>query len=127
ERGLERAARKRIERWRRIAREASEQSRRAILPEIAEPVAFGGVLQNPAMYRYALDEEPGAETLAHALPGSRDPSATVALLIGPEGGWTGEERAAFRKAGWSPVSLGGLILRAETAAIAALAVIRAAW
>ena len=43
----------------------------------------------------------------------------AALLIGPEGGWTEEERGSFIAAGWTPVSLGPLILRAETAAIAA--------
>ena len=52
---------------------------------------------------------------------------TVAILIGPEGGWTDEERAYFTAAGWTPVSMGPLILRAETAAIAALAVISQAW
>ena len=47
----------------------------------------------------------------------------VAILTGPEGGWTGRERTAALSAGWKPVSLGAQILRAETAAIAALAVI----
>jgi 16S rRNA (uracil1498-N3)-methyltransferase len=51
----------------------------------------------------------------------------VALLIGPEGGWTDEERSEFIAAGWAPVSLGPSILRAETAALAALAVVSAAW
>jgi 16S rRNA (uracil1498-N3)-methyltransferase len=49
------------------------------------------------------------------------------LLIGPEGGWTGAERTRAREAGWSPVSLGPYILRTETAAIAALAVLASAW
>jgi 16S rRNA (uracil1498-N3)-methyltransferase len=51
----------------------------------------------------------------------------VALLIGPEGGWAEEERSEFIAAGWAPVSLGPSILRAETAALAALAVVSAAW
>lgn len=127
EHGLERAARKRVERWRRITLESSQQSRRAYLPEVAEPVAFEAALTYPAAYRYALDEEPGAKALARSLPDSRDASDAVAILIGPEGGWTGEEREAFGGAGWTAVSLGGLILRAETAALAALAVIRSAW
>jgi 16S rRNA (uracil1498-N3)-methyltransferase len=127
ERGLERAAHKRVERWRRIALEASQQARRAHLPEVAEPVAFEDVLKSPASYRYVLDEEPGANPLARSLPESRQASDTVALLVGPEGGWTAEERDAFRGAGWTAVSLGGLILRAETAALAALAVVRSAW
>ncbi len=48
-------------------------------------------------------------------------------MIGPEGGWTEQERAAFVAAGWTRVSLGPLILRAETAALAGLAVLAAAW
>jgi 16S rRNA (uracil1498-N3)-methyltransferase len=51
----------------------------------------------------------------------------VALLVGPEGGWTERERAAIVDAGWTTVSLGNNILRAETAAIAALAIVNAAW
>jgi 16S rRNA (uracil1498-N3)-methyltransferase len=127
ERGLERAARKRLERWRRIALEASQQSRRARLPEVAEPVAWRDVLAHPAVYKYALDENPGAPPIAASLPVSRGASDAVALLIGPEGGWAGEERVEFVAAGWIPVSLGPLILRSETAASAALAVASSAW
>ena len=50
----------------------------------------------------------------------------MAVLIGPEGGWTEREREALDSV-WQPVSLGGLILRAETAAIAAVAVVNDAW
>jgi len=49
------------------------------------------------------------------------------MLIGPEGGWTDEERAQFTAAQWTPVSLGPLVLRAETAALAALAIVNSAW
>jgi 16S rRNA (uracil1498-N3)-methyltransferase len=51
----------------------------------------------------------------------------IAILTGPEGGWTDRERALAASAGWQPVSLGGNILRAETAALAALAVLTQAW
>jgi 16S rRNA (uracil1498-N3)-methyltransferase len=127
ERGLERAAHKRVERWRRIALEASQQSRRAHLPEVREPVAFEAVIARTAKYRYALDEEPGGEAIASAIPAARHPEDAVALLIGPEGGWTEPEREAFVSAGWSRVTLGPLILRAETAALAGLAVLGSAW
>jgi 16S rRNA (uracil1498-N3)-methyltransferase len=127
ERGLERAARKRVERWRRIALEASQQSRRAHLPEVREPAAFDDIVTEAAQYRYALDEEPGGAAIASAIPATRRAEDSVALLIGPEGGWTVEERAAFVAAGWTRVSLGPLILRAETAALAGLAVLAAAW
>lgn len=119
ERGLERAAHKRVERWRRIAVEASQQSRRAHLPEVHEPISFEDALSRPAETRYVLDEAPGGLSLARA----HSQSGTVALLIGPEGGWTEDERAACVKSGWTRVSLGPLILRAETAAIAALAIV----
>jgi 16S rRNA (uracil1498-N3)-methyltransferase len=127
DRGLEKAAGKRVERWRRIALEASQQSRRAILPEIAEPVLLNDAIARTASYRYALDENPGAVPLLQALPALRAAQDTVAILTGPEGGWTDEERASFTAAGWTPVSVGPLILRAETAVVAALAVISQAW
>jgi 16S rRNA (uracil1498-N3)-methyltransferase len=127
EHGLERAAHKRIERWRRIALEASQQSRRAFLPQVEDPVDLQDALSLPATHRYALDENPGAAPLAHALPVTRDAANTVAMLVGPEGGWTEPEREAFIPAGWTAVSLGPLVLRAETAAIAALAIIGSAW
>jgi len=127
ERGLEKAAAKRLERWRRIGVEASQQSRRAHLPEIGEPAPWRDALSTVADYRYALDEVSGAPPLAAAFPEVRKSSDGVALLIGPEGGWTDDERAGFTSAGWTPVSLGPSILRTETAALAALAVVSAAW
>ena len=127
EKGLDKAAHKRLERWRRIGMEASQQSRRAHLPEVSEPMSLTEALAISATHRYALDENPAAPPLAAALPPRRNPGDSVALLIGPEGGWTEEEREEFASAGWQPVSLGPLILRAETAAIAALAVIHSAW
>ena len=126
ERGLESAARKRLDRWRRIAREASEQSRRARMPEIDEPAVLAAALSNSSRYRYVL-EESSAPAILSVLPEIRTPRDQVALLVGPEGGWTDRERAEIHAAGWTAVSLGPLILRAETAAIAALAVIHAAW
>ncbi len=131
EKGLDRAALKRVERWRRIALEASQQARRAFLPEISPPQAiaqaFANDLPSDQQRKYALAEEPGTPLLGNALPAERSASDEVAILIGPEGGWAKEERTLFIECGWSPVSLGPLILRAETAAIAALAVIRTAW
>jgi len=131
ERGLERAAAKRLERWRRIALESSQQSRRTHLPEVREPVQLAAALDIAGDFRGVLDEkmdeEPGATPLAAAIPVHRASSDRVALLIGPEGGWTEDERARFAPAGWTPVSMGPLILRAETAAIAALAVTVSIW
>jgi 16S rRNA (uracil1498-N3)-methyltransferase len=124
--GLDKAAPKRLERWRRIGLEASQQSRRAHLPEIAEPTRWRDALETPAAYCYALDENT-TNPLPAAFPAERKSDDSVALLIGPEGGWTDEERSEFTAAGWAAVSLGPSILRAETAALAALAVVSAAW
>ena len=132
EKGLEQGAAKRISRWNRIVREASEQSRRARLPEICPPIALADALQigtggnTEVAYRYAL-EEAEAPPILPALPAHRKPGDVVALLAGPEGGWTEHERRQILGAGWLPVSLGPEILRAETAAIAALAIVNAAW
>src|SRR5215470_19207344 len=88
ERGLERAARKRLERWRRVALEASQQCRRVRLPEVAAPVVWREALANSSMYKYVLDEDAGAQPFPAALPATRTSLDTVAVLIGPEGGWT---------------------------------------
>jgi len=127
ERGLEKAAGKRLERWRRIALEASQQSRRAHLPEIAEPVPLAQALTRAGTYRYVLDESSGGIPLFNALPAERTVQDTVAILTGPEGGWTQEEHGSFSASGWTSVSMGPLILRAETAVIAAVALITQAW
>jgi 16S rRNA (uracil1498-N3)-methyltransferase len=122
EKGLERAAEKRIERWRRIAVEASQQSRRLHLPELYEPVRLKEALQTQAESRLFLDEERSGLPLIDAL---KAPAASVALMVGPEGGWADHERAEARDAGWAWISMGEHILRAETAAISALAVVNA--
>jgi 16S rRNA (uracil1498-N3)-methyltransferase len=127
EKGLDKAAGKRLERWRRIALEACQQSRRDHLPEVQEPVNLSAVLTTSAMLRMVLDEDLGAPPLLSALRGDRAPTDSVAVLVGPEGGWTEGERGMFVEANWRPVSLGPNILRAETAALAALAIIGAAW
>lgn len=125
EKGLEQAAPKRMPRWQRIVREASEQSRRAKLPEIGDPISLADALRVETLHRFALDETE-AKPLFSVLPAQRRLGDQVALLIGPEGGWTDRERVEFT-AVWRAASLGPQILRAETAAIAALAVINSAW
>jgi len=121
EKGLDRAAPKRLERWRRIAREAGEQSRRIRLPEIEGPIEFRELLATAEGRLLLLDEAPDGTPLLATLPADR-----VSVLIGPEGGWTDRERTLAHEAGWRSVSLGPSILRTETAAIAALAALQAA-
>ena len=126
EKGLFEASRKRTERWVRIARESSEQSRRVRVPEILPAVRLERALAVQADFRYFL-EEAEAPPLVRALPGHRKPADRIAVLVGPEGGWTDAERQSAAAAGWQPVSLGTQILRAETAAAAILAVLTNLW
>ncbi len=126
ERGLFEASRKRTERWTRIAREAGQQSRRLRPPEILPAVEFRAAALETAGYRYFLEEET-APALLSGVPAERSPGDTVAVLLGPEGGWTDAERHAANEAGWQRVSLGPTVLRAETAATAAVAVVLNAW
>jgi 16S rRNA (uracil1498-N3)-methyltransferase len=126
EKGLFEASRKRAERWRRIARESSQQARRASIPEILPAAPFEACLAEPADYRYFM-EEAGAPPFLSVLPERRTAADRVAVMLGPEGGWTDGERRLAGGAGWLPVSLGPLVLRAETAAAAALAVVGNLW
>ncbi len=126
EKGLREASRKRAERWRRIARESSQQSRRLSVPELSDTTGFEECLALEADHRYLLDESV-APPVARSLPPLKAASDRVAILTGPEGGWTDSERRAAVTAGWQPVSLGPQILRTETAVLAALAVIGTAW
>ena len=121
EKGLDRAAVKRIDRWRKIVLEASQQSRRTRLPVLENPAALRHALALNAGHRYMLEEISGGQPLLAALPARL--TAEAALLVGPEGGWTDPEREQATAAGWIPVSLGPQILRTETAAIAAMGVI----
>jgi 16S rRNA (uracil1498-N3)-methyltransferase len=126
EKGLLEASRKRAERWRRIVRESSQQARRVTVPEILPAAPFERCLAEPADYRYFL-EEAGAPPFLTLLPDRKKAVDRVAFMLGPEGGWTDGERRMAAGAGWLPVSLGPLVLRAETAAVAALAVVGNAW
>jgi 16S rRNA (uracil1498-N3)-methyltransferase len=126
EKGLLAAAAGRRERWVKIARESSQQSRRVTAPEILPAVRFEASLAVDAEFRYFL-EEGAAPPLARRLPEHRTAGARAALLLGPEGGWTDAEREGAAGAGWQAVSLGPQVLRAETAAAAALAILLHAW
>ena len=117
------AAPKRVQRWQRIAREAAEQSRRSSPPEISQPIKLKEAVALPGRSRIVLAEVEEQVMLKDAL--QRDRFGDIILAFGPEGGWTDAELQLFRQAGWAWASLGGTILRAETAAIAALAVVLA--
>jgi 16S rRNA (uracil1498-N3)-methyltransferase len=116
---LAKAAARRVERWRKIAREASQQARRVAPPEIADPVALKKAVLEEQGSRIVLAESENQISLKTALSEYRPP---LTLAFGPEGGWSEAELALFNAEGWKPASLGHTILRAETAAIAAVAV-----
>ncbi len=116
------AAGKRAERWRRIAVQAAEQSRRTTPPEISDPIKLKDALPLWEGLRIVLSEFEETKALREALQPSPE---EIVLAIGPEGGWTEEEQQAFQKEGWIPASLGQTILRAETAAISAVAIVQA--
>lgn len=122
----ERDAEKRTARWRRIALEAAKQSGRARLPEIEEPLGIDSLLENAAQ---AGDElalmfvERGGRSLAQS-PGASAVPQSLTALVGPEGGWTDEEIQLARHHDWEIITLGGRILRAETAAISITALLQ---
>jgi len=128
EKHLAQAAEKRAERWRRIAREASQQARRSDEPLIHQPVDLAErVRAASTATRIVLAEQERTTTLRHAIAEAMDTAKeempTLEIAIGPEGGWAPAEEALFDANGWRAASLGPRIVRAETAAIAALAVV----
>jgi 16S rRNA (uracil1498-N3)-methyltransferase len=114
------SAGKRVERWRRLAHEAAQQSRRVSLPEITEPLKLKDALHHPDTTNILLSEREDSLSLVEALRNSEN--GPVVLAVGPEGGWAEDELAQFRAAAWVSASLGRTILRAETAAVAAIAI-----
>ena len=118
---LGRAAQKRVERWQRIARQASEQSRRASVPEISPPVPLQTAVTSCDGTRIVLAESEEQMMLKDALH-RKGEADEIALAFGPEGGWSESELKLFAAAGWIAASLGSTILRAETAIIAATAI-----
>jgi 16S rRNA (uracil1498-N3)-methyltransferase len=125
--GLGQASHKRRTRWEKIALEASQQSRRVHLPRIEPAVCFAEALQTRVTVSLLLDENPDAPPILQRLPEERSLADRIALLLGPEGGWTDEERVQAVEAGWLPCSLGTTILRAETAGVAGVAIVQTAW
>jgi 16S rRNA (uracil1498-N3)-methyltransferase len=120
EKALLGAAAKRAERWKKILVEASQQSRRVSVPSI-------GALTRPEQsfaqqkegLKLLLSEREDAPSMRRILEGQK--SSRAAIAIGPEGGWTDRELESAAQTGFQQVSLGNLILRTETAVIAALA------
>ncbi|HKU27139.1 MAG TPA: RsmE family RNA methyltransferase [Candidatus Sulfotelmatobacter sp.] len=115
------ASQKRVERWRKIALQSAEQSRRAVAPELSAPIKLQDAVRIPAAERILLNELEQQNMLPQVLtthPIEKD----IAIAVGPEGGWTEHELEIFQTERWLSVSLGSTILRTETAAIASVAI-----
>ncbi len=124
------SSRNRVARWRKIVLGAAQQSRRSDLPELDDPTPLKAALASvTAPHKLLLAETEEQNTLAAALQSHRLPDGpdaegnrALALAVGPEGGWAPEELQLFTAQAWRPVTLGPRILRAETAALAAVAI-----
>jgi 16S rRNA (uracil1498-N3)-methyltransferase len=115
-----------LDRWRKLAKEAAEQSGRTIIPEIAELTDFSSVLKMKGRYDLALLpwELEKERTLKQSLKSLLLPQfPQILVLIGPEGGFSQAEVKQAQATGWQTVSLGKRILRTETAGMAVLSTI----
>lgn len=112
-----------VERWRRLARSAAQQSGRADVMEVVPPIAFAELLDQCGDYDLALVpwELAGHIALRERLPGLLAAKRTVCVVIGPEGGLSHEEARRAETAGGHLISLGSRILRTETAGLVACA------
>lgn len=116
-----------VERWRRIAVSAAEQSRKDTIPEITQPQLYSNIINKIASLSSScrsifLWENEKDVTLKQLLP--KTPPEELWCIIGPEGGFSEEEVALAKNSGIPTASLGSLTLRADTAPIAALAILR---
>ena len=117
---------RKVSRWQRIALEATKQCGRALLMKIEAPISFAQLINQPAKagedrFMFAEREGVSFETALQALTNRPD---KVTALIGSEGGFSDEEIAQARHSDWKIVTLGGRIMRAETAAIAIAALLQ---
>lgn len=126
----ERTGRK-LERWRRIVREAAKQCKAALLTEVYAPQPLQELLGEAGPARRLFLSEHGGRPLKEILSERPENGAGTAgrviLLVGPKGGWTAGEEREIRRAGFEAVSLGCRILRAETAALVGVAMMAHFW
>lgn len=111
------ASARKHERWSKIVMEAAEQSQRERIPVIHPPIPLTDCLTYPADYKLVAYEDEKVVVLSDALP--KAAPAKVAVLVGPEGGFSAQEIGLLAAQGWRAVSLGRRVLRMETAAIVA--------
>ena len=117
---------KRVSRWKRIAMEAAKQCGRAVVPPINLPISFESLTQEQSSSVRFMFSERGGVSLDEAFSRCERPYKMIAL-IGSEGGWADEEIAIASNNGWQVITLGGRVMRAETAAIAVTALLQNKW
>jgi len=112
-------------RWHRIARDAAQQSERWTIPAVTDPIDLVEICRRyaSASLKGMLTERSTSRSLA-TIPLPPSLQHSIVLLIGPEGGWAPDELSLAQKQGFLPLTLGPRILRAETAAIAALSILQ---
>jgi 16S rRNA (uracil1498-N3)-methyltransferase len=125
------AAERAVERWQRVALASVKQCRRAVLPAIAAPVPLQEALleverkgKQDGLSIVLTEPSTGAQAKT---PAEFAPPREAVLASGPEGGWSGDELATFLAAGFAPLSLGPMTLRADAAALVAISMLRASW
>jgi 16S rRNA (uracil1498-N3)-methyltransferase len=115
---------KKAARWEKIIQEAAEQSGRGRIPTLKPAASFAQATRQGLGTKIILWEQERTTALRQVLSGlTADHSTEISLLVGPEGGFAAEEVLLAQQAGWQPVSLGRRILRMETAAIVATALV----
>jgi 16S rRNA (uracil1498-N3)-methyltransferase len=119
-------AERRVNRWRRIAVEAAKQCGRAFVPSIVLPVSLEAIVNDSDQSLRVMFSERNGHSFHESILEVSQP-ASVIVLIGSEGGWTDDEISAAISSGWQIVTLGGRILRAETAAIATTVLLEHHW
>lgn len=118
-------AEKKLQRWRRIAREAAKQCKSRFVTEVHPPRPLRDLLREPPAERRIFLSEHGGRPLRDVAAGAA-PDAVV-LLVGPTGGWTEGEERDIRRAGFEAASLGRRVLKSETAALAGTFLIVHHW
>jgi 16S rRNA (uracil1498-N3)-methyltransferase len=123
---------KKIERWHKVALEAAKQCRTSVVPWISAPIPLKNLVEERKDAKKLLLSENRGKYLKDTLitkpeSQSKETPPSVIILVGPEGGWTEEEENSALAHGYEAISLGKNILRAETAAICALAMISHFW
>ena len=116
---------KKLDRWQKISDEAVKQCKRGIIPDVQDTVKFKEalpMLKEHDLILFPYENETG-KTIKDALRGLENRPASIAMVIGPEGGFSDSEAEELKNIGADCVSLGKTILRTETAGMAALAMV----